>query len=146
MTVLLWSEMVSRVGGEDVCMMLTFFFFHAPLPALIFSLYLLYKPVLEYRDKLFTHSNQKPASKERVNPQGIVKLSLSPQNAPFLTHPPKLHPSSPLCNLLTNQVTYASAPRFKPLTKTLWDIVLIIADFVAALLGAVVFHKPKWLL
>ncbi|KAM8762203.1 myotubularin-related protein 13 isoform 4-T4 [Acanthopagrus schlegelii] len=27
--------------------------------------------VLEYRDKLFTHSNQKPASKERVNPQGV---------------------------------------------------------------------------
>uniref|UniRef100_A0AAQ6AM32 SET binding factor 2 n=1 Tax=Amphiprion ocellaris TaxID=80972 RepID=A0AAQ6AM32_AMPOC len=28
-------------------------------------------PVLEYRDKLFTHSNQKPASKERIHNQGM---------------------------------------------------------------------------
>uniref|UniRef100_A0A8C4EG36 SET binding factor 2 n=1 Tax=Dicentrarchus labrax TaxID=13489 RepID=A0A8C4EG36_DICLA len=28
-------------------------------------------PVLEYRDKLFTHSNQKPASKERIHHQGV---------------------------------------------------------------------------
>uniref|UniRef100_A0A4W6E6P6 SET binding factor 2 n=1 Tax=Lates calcarifer TaxID=8187 RepID=A0A4W6E6P6_LATCA len=28
-------------------------------------------PVLEYRDKLFTHSNQKPAAKERVHHQGM---------------------------------------------------------------------------
>ena len=41
---------------------------------------------------------------------------------------------SPL--LLTNQVT---APRCKPLfAKTLWDVVLIMADFVAAPLGVVV--------
>lgn len=56
-----------------------FFFFPIPLfpPVLILCLYLVYDPVLEYRDKLFTHSNQKPGSKERVHQQGTVHLSHS---------------------------------------------------------------------
>lgn len=78
------------------------FFFHTPLPALIFCPHLLYKPVLEYRDKLFTHSNQKPASKERIHHQGMVKLSLS-----LSASPSKASSSvSSLSNLLINQVMY----------------------------------------
>lgn len=46
----------------------------------------------------------------------------------------------PRSNLLTNQVT---SQRSKPLTKTLRDIVLIMADFVGTPLGAVVFRKPE---
>lgn len=60
---------------------------------LIFFLYLPYTttyPVLEYRDKLFTHSNQKPASKERIHNQGIVKLSATPPLLFLLTPPPSL--------------------------------------------------------
>lgn len=53
-----------------------FFFFLFPFsPVLILCLCLVYDPVLEYRDKLFTHSNQKPGSKERVHQQGTVHLS-----------------------------------------------------------------------
>lgn len=80
------SKMVSRVGS-GVSVMLTWFIFSCPhnlsLPSIQNN-----HPVLEYRDKLFTHSNQKPASKERIQHQGIVKLSLSPasSNAPTLTH------------------------------------------------------------
>lgn len=91
--------MVSRVGGDVRVMLTLFFFFYAPLPALLFSLYPLHKPVLEYRDKLFTHSNQKPASKERIQQQGIVKLSPSRCIVRSLI-------LFPLSNLLTNQVMY----------------------------------------
>lgn len=146
-----WLFLVSSVAG-DVRAMLTWFIFFMPLslPSSSVSTSCTNNhPVLEYRAKLFTHSNQKPASKERIHQQGIVKLSLlaSPLKTLhfFLTHPLSLI-LLPLYNLLTNQVTYSTASRCKPLTKTLWDIVLIMADFVGALLGAVVFHKPKWLL
>lgn len=75
-------ERVSRVRcscpfDPDVFCFL-FFFPYSPFPpVLILCLYLVYDPVLEYRDKLFTHSNQKPGSKERVHQQGTVHLSHS---------------------------------------------------------------------
>ncbi|PWA17155.1 hypothetical protein CCH79_00010373 [Gambusia affinis] len=34
-------------------------------------------PVLEYRDKLFTHSNQKPATKERIHNQALLWSAMS---------------------------------------------------------------------
>lgn len=72
----LWSEVACRW-----CMMLTWFIFSVPLSLPSSSLYFPVQnqpSVLQYRDKLFTHSNQKPANKERIQHQGIVKLSLSP--------------------------------------------------------------------
>lgn len=66
--------------GALVPLILTWFIFfsYSPFsPVLILCLYLVYDPVLEYRDKLFTHSNQKPGSKERVHQQGTVHLSHS---------------------------------------------------------------------
>lgn len=92
-------EMVGGWCPNDVDMV---YFLHTPLPALIFCPYLLYQPVLEYRDKLFTHSHQKPASKERIHHQGIVKVSLSLCQSPSLSEAPSSF--STLSNLLINQV------------------------------------------
>jgi hypothetical protein len=44
-------------------------------------------PVLGYRDKLFTHSNQKPATKGIIQNQGIVKMSTLFRSLPPLTPP-----------------------------------------------------------
>ena len=79
----LWSETVN-INSGDVRMMLTWFIFSMPLslPSSSISTSCTNNhPVLEYRDKLFTQSNQKPASKERMQQQGIVKLSPPQQSS-----------------------------------------------------------------
>lgn len=87
--------MVGRAGG-DVRMMLTWFIFFMPLSlpsSFLFTSRTNNRPVLEYRDKLFTHSNQKPASKERIQHQGRVTLSPSPASAHYLSNASSMPPS-----------------------------------------------------
>lgn len=74
--------------------------------------------VLEYKDKLFTHSNPKPTAKERILDQGIVKLPLVLYLSTTSVEPCHLllfyFFNPPSLQMVTNQVT---ATGCRPLTS-----------------------------
>jgi len=62
----------------DGCMCVNFVFcFYFLFPCATTNSCTLNLPVLGYRDKLFTHSNQKASAKGRIPNQGIVSLFYS---------------------------------------------------------------------